>query len=96
MKLSISSDNDAKDAMRVLKLDSSQTKLFWHEVYGNHERFGLGQFCIIQRIDCLDFLVHSCNCGNECLSVFVYFMNDKQGVIIHKGVTVVAELVDFP
>ena len=37
MKLSISSDNDAKDAMRVHKLDSTQTDFFWPEVYGNHE-----------------------------------------------------------
>jgi len=41
-------------------------------------------------------LVDSCNSGNECLSVFVYFLNDKQGVIIDEGVTVVAQLVDFP
>jgi len=57
---------------------------------------GLGQFGIIQRTDCLDLLVDSCNSGNEYLSVLVYFLNDKQGVIIHEGVTVVAQLVDFP
>jgi hypothetical protein len=96
MKLSISSDNDAQDAMRVHELDSTQTELFWPEVQENHERPGLGQFGIIQRIDCLDLLVDFCNCGNECLSVFVYFLNDNQCVIIHEGVTVVAQLVDFP
>jgi len=32
MKLSVSSHNDAKDAMRVHKLDSTQTELFWPEV----------------------------------------------------------------
>ena len=37
MKLSVSSDNDPKDAVRVHKLDSTQTELFWPEVYGNHE-----------------------------------------------------------
>ena len=57
---------------------------------------GLGQFGIIQRTDCLDLLVDSCNSGDECQSVFLYCLNDKQGVIIHEEVTVVAELVDFP
>ena len=37
MKLSVSSDNDPKDAMRVHKLDFTQTELFWPEVYGNHQ-----------------------------------------------------------
>jgi hypothetical protein len=32
MKLSISSDNDAKDAMRVHELDSTQINLFWLEM----------------------------------------------------------------
>jgi hypothetical protein len=32
MNLSVSSDNDAKDAMRVHKLDSTHTELFWPEV----------------------------------------------------------------
>ena len=32
MKLSVSSDNDAKDAMRVHKLDSTKTEFFWPEV----------------------------------------------------------------
>ena len=96
MKISISSDNNAKDAMRVHKLDSTQTELFRRDVYGNYERLGLGHFGIIQRIDCLDVLVESCNPGNECLSVFVYFPNDKQGVSIHQRVTLVAELVHFP
>ena len=41
MKLSISSDKDAKDDMEVHKLDSTQTQLFRPEVYGNHERLGL-------------------------------------------------------
>ena len=96
MKLSISSDYDAKDAMRVHQLDSTQTELFRPEVYRNHERLEIEHFGIMQRIDCLGLLVDSCNSGNECLSVFVYFLNDKQGVIIHKGVTVVAQLVNFP
>jgi hypothetical protein len=71
-------------------------ELFWPEVYGDHQRLGLGNFGIIQGIDCLDLLVDFCQSGDECLSVFVYFLNDKQGVIIHEGVTVVAQLVDFP
>jgi len=37
MKLSISSDNDAKDAMRLQELDSTQKKLLWPKVQGNHE-----------------------------------------------------------
>ena len=44
----------------------------------------------------LDLLVDSCNSGDEGLSVFVYFLNDEQGVIIHEEVTLVAQLVDFP
>jgi hypothetical protein len=32
MKLSISSDNDAKDAMRLHKIDSTKTELVWPEV----------------------------------------------------------------
>ena len=43
MKLSISSDYDAKDGVRVDKFDSTQTELFWPEVYWNHERLGLGR-----------------------------------------------------
>jgi len=37
MNLCISSETDAKDAMRAHELDSTQTKLFWSEVQGNHE-----------------------------------------------------------
>jgi hypothetical protein len=96
MKLSTSSENDAKDSMTVHKLDSTQTKLFRPEVYQNHERLGLGQFGFIQRIDGLDLVVDSCNSGNDFLSVFVYFLKDNQGVIIHERVVLVAQLVDFP
>jgi hypothetical protein len=81
--------------MRVHKLDSTQTELFWPKVYENHERLGLGQFGIIQRIDCLNLLVDFCNSANACLSVSEYFLNETQGVIIREGVTVVAQLVDF-
>ena len=84
MKLSVSSDSDAKDAMRVHKLDSTQTELF----------FGLKCRRIMK--DLGSDSSASYNEGNECLSLFVYFLNDKQGVIIHQGVTVVAQLVDFP
>ena len=38
MKLSISSENDPKDAMRVHELDSTQTKLFWPERKFHQER----------------------------------------------------------
>ena len=57
MKLSISSDYDAKDAMRVHQLDSTQTELFRPEVYGNHERLFLG---------CFDVL--ALKCSSDCAS----------------------------
>jgi hypothetical protein len=66
-KLSISADNDAKDAMRVHKLHSTETELFWAGVYRNHEKLGLEQFGIVQRIYRLDLLVDSCNSDNEFL-----------------------------
>jgi len=78
IKLSTSSDNDAKDAITVHKLDSTQTELFRPGVYGNHQRLGLGQVGVIQGIDGLGFLVESCNSESECLSLFLYFLNHNQ------------------
>jgi len=92
----ISCDNDAKDTMRVHTFDSKWREFSWPgpEVYGNHNRVGLGHFGIIQCMDRLDLVVDSCNSDNEPLSVIIYFSNHDQGFLIHETVTMITQVFD--